>query len=122
MLTFMMILLMVLAVILILAVLVQPGKGDMVSGMGSLGGGFTNMFGSRRTMDLLSKITSGFAAAIAILAIVTNLFFVKQDVQTAKPTIEGTSIPQAVPAQVPQQIPDLPQNNDQDQQQDNNEN
>lgn len=105
--TFLTILLMILSVLLVLIVLIQPGKGDMISGMGSLGGTFSNMFGSRRAMDLLGKITWSFAAAILILSLLTNKFFVGQETQVIRPAIEGTQVPQTVPTQVPQQIPDI---------------
>jgi preprotein translocase subunit SecG len=111
--TFMAILLMILSVLLVLIVLIQPGKGDMISGMGSLGGTFSNMLGSRRAMDLLSKITWGFAIAILVLSLTTNYFFVGQETQVIRPAIEGAAVPQTVPTQIPQAIPDI-QNTEQE--------
>ena len=64
-----------LAIILIGAVLIQPGKADMASGMTGIGGQLGSMFGSRRTADTLTKITIGIAGAILLLSIVTNKFF-----------------------------------------------
>ena len=59
MLTFLTILMIIISVLLILVVLIQPGKGDMVAGMGTIGGSITSMFGSRQAMNLLTKITIG---------------------------------------------------------------
>ena len=108
MLTLMTIILIILSILLILVVLIQPGKGDMVSGMGSLGGTFSNMFGSRRATDLLTKFTIGLASAIMVLALITNLFFVGQEQQIQRPSIEGMNVPnqqQQVPPQIPTQAP-----------------
>jgi len=64
-----------LAIILVGAVLIQPGKADMASGMTGIGGQLGSMFGSRRTADTLTKITIGIAGAILLLSVVTNKFF-----------------------------------------------
>lgn len=111
MLVFMIVLLIILSILLMLVVLVQPGKGDMISGMGSLGGTFSNMLGSRRAMGMLSKVTVGLAAAVLVLSLVTNYFFVGQETEVPKPIIEGTQLPSTVPSQAPQQIPQLPDQN-----------
>jgi preprotein translocase subunit SecG len=111
----MLILLIIVAVLLIIVVLLQPGKGDMLAG---LGGGLTNnltsMFGSRKTMDLLMKITIGFAITILVLTIITNKFFVGQGQNTPKPLIEGVELPSSTPPAggIPQ-LPQNPQQNDQ---------
>jgi len=83
----------ILSLLLIGVILLQPGKGDMISGMSGLGGTFSNMLGSRRATDLLSKITIGLATVIILLTVVTNKFFVgaEQKVQDLLP--EGVVVP-----------------------------
>jgi preprotein translocase subunit SecG len=100
MLTFVTILLIIIAVLLVVIVLIQPGKGDMIAGMGTIGGSISNMFGSRRAMDLLTKITIGLAVAMFVLVIATNKFLVGQkSVEIVKPITEGATVPIAAPIQ-----------------------
>jgi len=94
---FLIILMMIISVLLILVVLIQPGKGDMISGMGGLTNQFTSMLGTRKAMDLLTKITIGFAAALLVLAVVTNKFFLPRNVNFVKPVTEGAAVPQTLP-------------------------
>lgn len=106
---FLMALILIIAVLLILVVLLQPGKGDMISGLGGLGGQFSSVFGSRRAMDFLTKLTIGFAAAVLILSLVTNKFFLKTDEIQKLPT-EGINV--SAPATVPPpsgQMPEIKQ-------------
>jgi protein translocase SecG subunit len=98
----------ILSVLLILVILLQPGKGDMLTGgLGGIGGTFTSMFGSRRAMDLLMKITMGLAAAIFFLSLITNLFFIGVEETIVKPPTEGLEIPVQQQPQVPIQ-PSVP--------------
>jgi len=94
---FLTILMMIISILLILVVLIQPGKGDMISGMGGLTNQFTSMLGTRKAMDLLTKITIGFAAALLVLAVVTNKFFLPRSVNFVKPVTEGAAVPQTLP-------------------------
>lgn len=94
---FLILLMMIISVLLILVVLIQPGKGDMISGMGGLTNQFTSMLGTRKAMDLLTKITIGFAAALLVLAVVTNKFFLPKSVNLVKPVTEGAAVPQTLP-------------------------
>ena len=64
-----------LGIILIGAVLIQPGKADMASGMSGIGSQLGSMFGSRRTADTLTKMTIGIAGTILLLSLLTNKFF-----------------------------------------------
>lgn len=91
------IIILVLAILLILVVLIQPGKGDMLAGMSGVGGAFTSMLGSRKAMDMLTKITIGFAVAIILLSLANNKFFLKRSAEIAKPATEGMAIPRSVP-------------------------
>lgn len=92
--TFLLILMIIIAILLIIVVLVQPGKGDMVTGMGTIGTSITSMFGSRRAADMLTKITIGLAVSLMLLVIVTNKFFVgNHSVEATKAITEGVALP-----------------------------
>ncbi len=102
--TFLMVLLIIIAILIILVVLIQPGKGDMMTGMGTIGGSITSMFGTRKAMDLLTKTTIGLAIAMMLLVIVTNKFFVGQTaMEIVKPVTEGIAIPEQKPMPAPVQ-------------------
>lgn len=62
---------------LIIIVLMQASKGGGLSGSiaGGAGGQMGSMFGTRRTADFLSKSTWWLGGALAVMAIVINLFF-----------------------------------------------
>lgn len=63
----------IIAALLVLIVLVQNSKGGGLAG--EFGGmGATQMFGVKRTTDLLEQITWGLAGALAVLALVSHLF------------------------------------------------
>ncbi len=115
-----------LGVILIGAVLIQPGKADMASGMSGIGGQLGSMFGSRRTADSLTKITIGIAGTILLLSLVTNKFFLGVEAAQERNAVTiGAEKPVAAPVQQapaagqpqqgqpqqaqPQQIPPQPQ-------------
>jgi len=101
--TFLLVLIILIAVLLIAVVLIQPGKGgDMITGMGTIGGSMSSMFGSRKAADLLTKTTIGLAVALMFLVIVTNKFFVGSPVEIVRPITEGVAVPtQTVPAPAP---------------------
>ncbi len=66
----------IIAVLLVIMVLLQASKGGGLAGtFGGAGAGMGTMFGSRRTADFLSKGTWWLAGALAVLALVINLFF-----------------------------------------------
>jgi len=107
--TILAILMIILAVLLIAVVLLQPGKGDMLAGMSGLSGTFSSMFGTRRAMDLLTKITIGFAATLMALALITNLFFVgKMEQEGPKAPTEGMELPSAAPSNPGKAMPPMP--------------
>jgi preprotein translocase subunit SecG len=116
---FLAILMMIISVLLIIVILLQPGKGDMISGMSGLTGTFSSMLGSRRAVDLLSKITIGLATAILVLSLVTNKFFLNNSVAVIKPVTEGVAIPQTVPTSATQPIMPTPKKQDNKQQNQN---
>ena len=102
MLTFITVLLLIIAILLIVIVLVQPGKGDMITGIGTIGGSISNMFGSRKATDLLTKTTIGLAIALFVLVIFTNKFLIgTKSHEDAKPITEGIALPtQTTPAPI----------------------
>lgn len=108
--TFLVFLISFLGIILIGAVLIQPGKADMASGMSGIGGQLGSMFGSRRTADTLTKITIGIAAAVLLLSILTNKFFLGADaIQERNAVTIGAPAPPAQKAPVPVQQQAQPQ-------------
>jgi preprotein translocase subunit SecG len=117
MLTVVTILLLIIAILLIAVVLIQPGKGDMITGLGTIGGSMSSMFGTRRAADMLSKMTIGLAIAMLVIVLLTNMFLVgtNSSGESKKAITEGVAIPmQTVPAPIkttPQQPQQPNQNN-----------
>lgn len=107
--TLLVILLLLASVLLVAVVLIQPGQGDMISGMSGLGG-FGSMMAPTKTMNLLSKVTIWLAAFLIIGSVITNKFFVGGKAEAAKPLIEGVSLPASTLPNT-QQLPALPQQN-----------
>lgn len=104
MLALLMIIVILASILLIFVVLLQPGKGDMISGMTGLGGQFNSVLGSRRAADFLTKLTVGLAFSIMALSLITNLFFVgSSNVEERKAATEGIKIEQ--PLTPPSNIP-----------------
>ena len=115
--TLIIILCMLASVLLMLAVLVQPGTADMISGMGGFGGQFTNLLGVRQSRNILQNITMGLAAFLMVASIVVNRFMLQTGVEAERAPITtgaeapmvtpGTTVPQNAPAPqpAPQQTP-----------------
>lgn len=103
MLTAISLVLVLLAIILIFAVLIQPGKSDMIAGMSGISGQFNSVLGSKGASDMLHRITMGIAITIIILSVVTNAFYTKGVTGSAgggkRAMTEGKSAPnvQTVP-------------------------
>lgn len=95
MLSFISVVIMIISILLALVVLLQPGKGDMLTGLSGLTGQFSSVFGTRRTMDLLSNLTIGLAIAVMVLSLVANMFFVGGEAEAPKPITEGVEVPAA---------------------------
>ena len=66
------ILIAIIAVLLILVVLIQNSKGGGLSSEFS-GAGTTQMFGVKKTTDLLEQITWGLASAIILISLVSYI-------------------------------------------------
>jgi preprotein translocase subunit SecG len=95
------------AVLLIVAVLMQASKGGGLAG--TFGGGSVGMmFGVRRTADFLIKSTQILAGAFMVLSLVINLFFLpRNQVEQSESVFKrGSSeqvptVPQLPPSDVP---------------------
>jgi len=97
------------AILIIVAVLLQPGKGDLTATFGGLSAQFGAVFGMQRANDLLAKITKVIAAIILILVIASNKFFIHtEQVAQQKPVTQGAEIPQQQGPLKPPPVP-LPQ-------------
>lgn len=81
-------------ILIIVLVLLQPGKGDLSATFGGISGQFGSMFGMQRTADFLSKLTKYLAIAMLLLILLTNKFFLGgPKIEQVKPVTEGASVP-----------------------------
>ncbi len=81
------------SLLLIMVVLIQPGKAEMISGMGGLGGQLNNILGVRAGRNILQNITIGLITAIILIAIAVNKLFLPSDEEANAPVTSGRSIP-----------------------------
>ena len=88
---------------MILAVMIQPGKGGMGSGFGGASGELGNMFGTRRTADFLVKSTIGLAIAIFVLTILTNKILLPTGGEDLTPVTTGAKVPMPTAVPLPSQ-------------------
>ena len=105
----------IIAILLIIIVLMQASKGGGLAGTFG-GANMGTMFGTRRTADFLSRATWWLGGVLALLAIITNLFFLPG--QSSAEQIE--SIIQKSGRQNVPQTPTLPNQNQTVPQQDQN--
>ena len=100
----------IIAILLVVMVLLQASKGGGLAGTFG-GAGMGTMFGSRRTADFLSKGTWWLAGALAVIALVVNLFFLPgQTTAEQRSVIQEsgrTNVPTSptLPTQNPTQTP-----------------
>lgn len=103
--TLLMIITVLASILLTFVVLLQPGKGDMITGMTGLGNQFNSVLGSRRATDFLTRMTIGLAFGIMLLSLIVNLFFLGYSGNTegSKAATEGIHIEQPItqPTNVP---------------------
>lgn len=78
--TLLVIIISIICVLLTIAVLLQSGQGDGLSGIAA-GGAATQMMGQRRAADFLSKATTYLGGAFLVLCIIAN-FFIRTGTQT----------------------------------------
>lgn len=95
----------IIAVLLIIMVLLQSSKGGGLAGTFG-GAGMGTMFGTRRTADFLSKGTWWLGGALAVIALVVNLFFLPGKTTTEQRSVIQESGRTNVPTQ-----PTLPPQN-----------
>ncbi len=95
----------IVSALLIIVVLMQSSKGGGLAGTFG-GAGMGTVFGTRRTADFLSRATWWLGGILAVVTIITNLFFLPG--QSSSEEIE--SIIQKNKQTVPQN-PSLPQQN-----------
>jgi preprotein translocase subunit SecG len=86
----------IIAILLVVMVLLQASKGGGLAGTFG-GAGMGTMFGSRRTADFLSKGTWWLAGALAVLALVINLFFLPGQTTTEQRSVIQESGRTSVP-------------------------
>lgn len=107
--TILLILCILASILLIAVVLVQPGKADMVSGMGGLGGQMTNLLGVRQGRNILQNITIGLALFLIVTSIVYNKVFVATGVTPEATTPFGDAPIPVAPATQQQPAQQAPQ-------------
>lgn len=86
----------IIAVALIIMVLLQPSKSGSVGGaFGALNSSLGSTFGSRRTLDFLSKATTYGAIALAVLCLSANIFFIPHSngAKSMNPVTTGAEVP-----------------------------
>ncbi len=99
------------SILLILIVLVQPGKADMISGMGGLGGQMTNLLGVRQSRNILQNATMILLGSLVLVSIVVNKFFISSGGTERAPISTGVEVPVTPPSgptQAPQSQPTPP--------------
>jgi protein translocase SecG subunit len=103
--TLLLVLIGIAAAFLIIAVLIQPGKGELSATMGGIGSQFGSMLGMRKAADMLQKITIGIAIFIFAGTLLINRFFLTASETARKPVTEGqeATAPAAMPMQQPTQ-------------------
>lgn len=94
--TFIVIVITIICALLTLVVLLQSGDGNGISAMGA--GASTQMMGTRRTSDILSKSTTYLATAFLTLCVIANFFIVDD---TPQRSVIQSNAPLAVPSELP---------------------
>lgn len=101
--TLLMIFCIIMAILLILAVLIQPGKADMIAGMGGFGGQMSNLFGHRQSRNLLQNITMGLTAGLMLTAILVNKMALPEQTSGMRGSVLDNAVPSELPAAAPVQ-------------------
>ena len=90
-------------VLLVLVVLSQNSKGGGLSNQ--FGGGSSNLIGVKRTGDLLEKLTWGFAIALVVLALSSNLILDSDSSAVQPKSVNQERASQQGPAPAPAPAP-----------------
>ena len=93
------------AIVLMLAVLMQSSKGGGLAG-GFGGSNLGAVFGVRQTSNALTKLTQWLAGIFMILALVINLWLLPRGEQKRVSVIQSEPPPSALPPA--QQLPETP--------------
>lgn len=99
MLTFILVLIIIAAVLLTIAILIQNPKGGGLSG--EFGGSTSQMFGVQKTGDIMEKITWGLFTFIIIGALASSVFSSSiggSDQENGLNVERSTAIPSTTPA------------------------
>ncbi len=105
--TLLIILELVIAILLILAVLMQSSKGGGLAG--AFGGGSVGVvFGVRRTADFLTRATQILAGAFLVLALVINIFFLPRATSNTGSVLQGKGQQKTMTPQLPPQQQQAP--------------
>lgn len=110
------ILVLIAAILLIIVVALQPGKGDLAPTFGGFTTQFGTMFGTQRTMDFMQKLTRGLIIAILLLSLFANKFLIRsRGAEEIKPVTQGAKIPMSQPLKpnLPTQQQSQPNQNNQ---------
>ncbi len=88
-------------------VLMQSSKGGGLAGsFGGASAGFGNMFGVRKTADIMSRMTTILGTSFIVLALFINLFFLpNKATKEQKSFLQTQGRQQNLPAQ---QVPQVP--------------
>ncbi len=96
----------VISILLTAVVLMQSSKGGGLAGsFGGASAGFGNMFGVRKTADILSRMTTILGTVFIVLAFIINLFFLPSKATNQQKSVLQTRGQQNLPAQ---QVPQVP--------------
>lgn len=98
----------IVGILLIVLVLLQPGKGDLSATFGGMSSQLGSMFGMQKTADFLSKLTRILAIAILVIIVVANKLIEGspgEKVQVVKPVTEGAKAPAGNMAPPPVEAP-----------------
>ncbi|MDX1617462.1 MAG: preprotein translocase subunit SecG [Balneolaceae bacterium] len=111
-------LIVIISVLLTIVVLLQPGQGQGLAGMGGGAGlGGSGGLGARRAADLLSKSTAILATALLVLSILAN-FAIERGNQPTESAVQQSGVEQPIegnmnnPSETPSAVPELPQSQD----------
>ncbi|HEY9165901.1 MAG TPA: preprotein translocase subunit SecG [Candidatus Kryptonia bacterium] len=108
--TFLVVVDLMVAILLMVVVLMQSSKGGGLAGtFGGASAGFGNMFGVRKTADILSRMTTILASVFIGLAFLINLFFLPNKVSNQQKSMLQQQGSQNLPTQQVPQMPDQSQ-------------